>query len=136
MKEDAPLPDRVPRKRREIEQALSLHIAMWLDGDTLTPSERRRLEDEKARRKALQPDNRIGVLVGEEGMTPEQFETFKDLLGRAQPTEIHPPGVHSRVHGYCKSVAPVTPHFETLGATAVIKAADRIIATPRSIEPS
>lgn len=87
-KEDTPLPAEVPRKRRQLEGALDLHLAQWLAGDTLTPSERRRLEEEKARRKTAIPTRLVVRLVPKEGMTPEQKRAVYVAVGEEQATTI------------------------------------------------
>lgn len=96
------LPDRVPAKRRQVEQLLDAHIAKWLASDMITPSQRRRLEAEKARRKALSPERPVGLLVGREGVTPIQAGVVLEQLAAAQPTEIHHPGVAGSLHKACK----------------------------------
>lgn len=105
-----PLPDRVPAKRRQLQHGtLDVHIAMWLTGDTITPSERRRLEEEKARRRALVPDMPVGLLVGREGVTKAQVAAIVAALAAAQPTEIHHPGVAGPLHSACRRLdVPVT----------------------------
>lgn len=110
-KNDIPdLPDRVPAKRRQVEQLLDVHIAKWLASDAITPSQRRRLEAEKARRKALSPERPVGLLVGREGVTPIQTGIVLEQLAAAQPTEIHHPGVAGSLHSACKKLGvPVTP---------------------------
>lgn len=105
MKDDAPLPGSVPRKRRQIEGLLDRHIAIWLAGNDITPSDRRKLEEEKARRRATVPDRPIGVIVGESGATPEQLAALPTVLAGA--TVIHHPGVASKIHNVCREVAPV-----------------------------
>lgn len=109
-KDDVQLPDHVPHKRKQVEQILDVHIAMWLASDDITPSERKRLEAEKARRKALVPDRPVGLLVGREGVTPpQQTEVLLELV-HARPTEIHHPGVAAALHGACKRMGvPVHP---------------------------
>lgn len=72
-KEDVPpLPDEVPRKRKQIEKLLDVHIAMWLAKDDLSPGDRKRLQEEKDRRKKRNPDYHIGFFGSRTGMTPEQ----------------------------------------------------------------
>lgn len=74
------LPQEVPKKRRQVETALDIHIAMWLSSDDLTSSERKRLEREKQRRKSLTPEKTVGILVGQEGITPAQEKKLFDIV--------------------------------------------------------
>jgi hypothetical protein len=127
------LPAQIPKKRKQIQELLSIHIAMWLDSDIPTPSERRKLEEEKRRRKNKAPDKVVGLLVGDYGMTPLQLETLKQLLAESGATEIRHSGVSSRIHTACKEIAPVVYHDQTkeLDPYEVIKTSDMIIATPK-----
>lgn len=145
MKEDIPpLPDRVPRKRRQVEGLLDVHIAMWLAGDLAT-SDRKRLEAEKARRKALVPEHAVGLLVGDEGVTPQQHEKILELMAGA--TTIHHPGVQAALHSACKRTGvPVyvhrvrPPNWEVSWAEAgmreVVKECNLVIAAPKEHTPS
>ena len=154
MKADVPpLPDRVPAKRRQVEQLLDVHIAMWLASDTITPSQRRRLEDEKARRKALVPDNPVGLLVSREGVSPPQMERIVEILRSAQPTAIVHSGVGQALHAACKRISTVEPTrnlrgwqmtmpaFQAHGADAdhmkeVVRRSNLVIAAPKNYTPS
>jgi hypothetical protein len=72
-KEDVPPLGPVPKKRRQLEGALDVHVAMWLDSDGLTPSERRRVQEEKDRRRRARRDGpavTLGFSGTREGMTP------------------------------------------------------------------
>lgn len=135
MKTDLPpLPDKVPAKRRQIEALPDLHIAMWLAGDTITPSQRRRLEEEKRRRKmATHSRVVVGVLTSiSAGVTPEQLRALHETLQALRPSEIVHPGVSSRVHTTCRDEAPTTPlrGDGMLGHRLVVRAADQAIALP------
>jgi hypothetical protein len=81
-KEDVPpLPLRPPKKRRQMESALDIHLAMWASSDNLTPSDKRRVEEERERRKrAKRTTERIGIILAKEGMTPEQYAKLADTL--------------------------------------------------------
>lgn len=86
MKQDVNIPARPPRKRRQLEAALDVWIAVWLDGE-LSPSERRRVEGEKQRRKEeRQRDEpiRLVVLGAVEGFTPEQRRLLRDKKAEAE----------------------------------------------------
>lgn len=129
MKDDAPLPGTVPKKRRAMQLLLDRHIALWLANDTITPSERRRLAAEKDRRKAMAPsDHEVGVVIDEAGITPEQLAALATLLPSQQPAHVHHRGVPSRVHEACKRVAPVCVHRDN---TEVVKASDVVLAFPK-----
>ena len=58
-KDDAPTPVEVPHKRRQLEQALDRWLNEWLAMD-LTPSERRRITEEQARRATAHPRLAVG----------------------------------------------------------------------------
>lgn len=140
MKDDVPpLPDKVPAKRRQIEAALDVHIAVWLAGE-LTPSERRRLEAEKARRKALVPDRPVGLLVGREGVTKVQQMMVLTAISAADPTEIHHPGVAGPLHSACKRFAPVEVHRDVRSdedaMKEVVRSSQFVIAAPKDHTPS
>lgn len=136
MKEDVQeLPAVVPRKRRQVEQALDLHIAIWLDSE-ITPSERRRLLAEKQRRKNLTPDVVVGLVVADEGVTPIQLASLREELGRLEPTKIVHPGVaSSKVHGACKAQGvPVEVYHDgdpISRAKEVVRAAEVLVAAPK-----
>lgn len=141
MKTDVPeLPDRVPAKRRQVEQLLDVHIAMWLAGDTITPSQRRRLEQEKARRRALAPERPVGLLIGREGVTPAQHETVVGLIAKAAPTQIHHPGVAGPLHTACKRIGPVEVHRDVRSDVNamknVVRRSQLVIAAPKDHMPS
>lgn len=76
-KDDAPAPEtsQIPRKRRALEGVPDLWLAQWL-ARTLKPGERRRLEAEKERRKALRKRESFAVTTvqGVEGWTPRQAD--------------------------------------------------------------
>lgn len=142
MKDDVPpLPDRVPAKRRQVENILDLHIAMWLASDKLTPSERRRLEGEKARRKALAPERPVGLLVGREGVTPTQQAVVLDRLAASGATAIHHPGVAAPLHSACRRVAPVEVHRDVRSDHAALRvvvkqATHLVIGAPKENRPA
>jgi hypothetical protein len=131
MKEDAPVPDAIPRKRTALKAVPDLWIAVWLGRDDIAPSDRKRLEALKAERRSAVPDRPVGIVVGEEGMTPPQLATFKDVIVKSGATEIHHPGVASSVHGMCKSLGvPVEVHYGG-GNAEVVRASRFVIAAPK-----
>lgn len=100
MKDDAPTPNAVPRKRRDMHDALDRWIAEWLARSNLTVAERERLEAEKARRKLTRgrrPDVVLGVLVDREGMTPAQNKALKDYVAETGATRELSSGDHKAV---------------------------------------
>jgi hypothetical protein len=88
MKTDAPLPARVPTKRSQIGRLADLHIAIWLDGDTITEAERALLQREKDRRKNMRRLTSVGVVVPLEGMTPAQRRVFREWKEALAPCEV------------------------------------------------
>jgi hypothetical protein len=109
---DALLP--VPKKRRQLEAALDAQLAIWLAEGTLTPSERRRVGDEKARRRQTE----VGVIVGftgtRAGMTPQQKNHIKELLSTENVVEAHHGdciGADEQFHSLCRGLGiPVVLH--------------------------
>jgi hypothetical protein len=97
-----PLPAKVPTKRRLIEKLLDVHIAMWLAGNELTELERERLEFEKQLRRAKDKIKRVGLIVGIEGVTPNQLSALGFLLMKEKPTHIVHHRVPSRLHELCR----------------------------------
>lgn len=141
MKHDVgPLPARVPAKKRQVEQLADLHIAQWLDGDGLTPSERRKLEEEKARRRALVPDRVLGVLVGEEGLTPVQFGVLAMAVKRSGATAIMAPRVARLLYSTCGQVAPTQTVFAKTYDEAmkeIVRQSHFVVAGPKErFEPA
>lgn len=135
-KRDVELPAKVPSKRRHVEKLLDVHIATWLSSDTITDDEHRRLSDERERRRRLAPDYVVGVLVGEEGVTPSQLQALHEQLLAAAPTEIHHPRTRGRVHGLCRSFAvPVVVHRPD-DLREVVRHCQLVIAAPKEpVEP-
>lgn len=116
-KDDIEIPSEIPRKRRQLEAALDSWVAFWLSGEP-TPSQRRRLEEERERRKRLRraQSRVVAVIVGPEGQTPEQKAAITEALTAAQDTVLRPPIV---------------------AAKSAIRSSDLVIAAPReSAAPS
>jgi len=95
MRDDVEIPERPPRKRRHMEQALDLWLATWLAREDLTPSERRRCEAEREARKQRQgrAKVRVGFSGTRAGMTPQQRKRIRELIERGDISEAH--------HGDC-----------------------------------
>jgi cellobiose-specific phosphotransferase system component IIB len=140
-KQDVPdLPVKVPSKRRQVESLLDVHIAQWLASDDLIPSERKRLEVEKERRKQERRRSgyTLGLIVDEEGVTPEQLDVLRARVQEEGVLRIVHPGVpSSKLHGACKHS---TADLEVLHfprdwyerAREVVKQADVLLLGPKS----
>lgn len=121
------LPKEVPKKRKELqERTLDLHIAMWLASDSITPSERRRLEEEKARRKQLTPKNRLGILTDRAGVTPIQVEKIKELLPSEKDLEV------VRASRTLPLGLKDTRYWITEESKSIVKEVDQVIACPQN----
>lgn len=98
---EAPL--EVPKKRRVLEQMPDLWLAQWLARDTLTPSERRRIAEQRQTRKDRKgkEEVKLGIVAAAEGATPEQKNMLREMIEGYAPTEIHryqlPRYIHSRM---------------------------------------
>lgn len=88
MKEDAPTPLAIPHKRRQLEAALDRWIVEWLTRDGLAPSVRRRLVEERARRRIAGHQARLGLLVDPAGMTPAQKLALAEYRADVDPAEV------------------------------------------------
>lgn len=84
-----PLPKTIPRKRRQIERLLDVHIAMWLAQHDLPPGDRKRLEEEKADRRRKNPEVRISFWGSRTGMTPQQKEAVQGYILEFRPKSVH-----------------------------------------------
>jgi hypothetical protein len=102
MKEDVgPPPERPPHKRRQLEQVHDQWLAVWLAGETLTPSERRRVQAEKDRRKKSLPRVIVGITATREGMTPPQRRWIQTFLEEHCTEELIEAGMVEGHHGDC-----------------------------------
>jgi hypothetical protein len=137
MKDETPsLPDKVPAKRRQLEAALDVHIAMWLAGDSITPSERRRLEGEKKRRRVIKGP-RVGLLVGPEGCTPDQFDVIAKMICEAGASEFAYIRLPHALHQMCRKTGARVAHWpDVKNDTDIIKSSDVLFAAPRSYRHS
>lgn len=147
-KEDVPLPAFVPRKRRAVEAILPVHLATWLASDGLTSSERRVLEAERARRRALEPKPLVvGVIASSVGQTPAQIAALREALEASGATALRHAFTPGKVHAACKATGlPVvvvgdypTADRQTVGdrERQVVQASDLVVALPheRSVMP-
>lgn len=129
------LPVGPPRKRRALERAPDIWLARWLADESLVPADRRRVEQEKARRKTVTPDRVVGVVVGAEGVTPEQATAIQRALSASGATEIHHPWLPGRVHGMCRALGVPVRIADT--PREAVRTADLVIAAPKeSREPT
>jgi hypothetical protein len=134
-----PLPLHPPKKRKQMYEALDIHLAMWAHNATLAPSEKRRVNEERQRRKRLRRSEKVGLLVGKEGITPEQFVRMAEVLNgeKGAMNEIWHAPVSGAVHSLCKSygvdvevVRP--PRMEQADIWKIIvKNSTKVIAFPR-----
>jgi hypothetical protein len=111
-KEDVgPAPDRIPQKRRQIEDAPALWLRQWLVKPDITYREKQRLSKEIERRKKEVRPLRVGILVGDEGVTPQQLRSMDTYLQKSGATAIHHSYVASKVHTAAKRLdVPVVVH--------------------------
>jgi hypothetical protein len=122
-----------------MHEALDIHLAMWAHSETLPKSEKKRVEEERKRRKQERRAERVGLLVGNEGITPEQFVRMAELLNgeRAAMTEIWHAPVSGPVHSLCKSYGVDVEVVKTPRVTdaererIVIKNSTKVFAFPR-----
>jgi hypothetical protein len=88
-KTDAPpLPDTFPKKRRQIEEALDIHLRLWVEMEGLPPGQRRKAQEEIERRRRLRPDVKLAIIAGPEGVTPEQVRVSAGIFKRIEPTHV------------------------------------------------
>lgn len=139
MKDDVEIPPEPPRKRRQLEdpgQTLDKWLAVWASDESLPPSARKRAQAERDRRKALVPDVRVGVIVGEEGMTPAQRERVLEILVSVGATELLYDG--DRLSHFRRLLLPL----DDLGVPAVLQQGDQelvrnsstLVAAPKEAE--
>lgn len=132
------MPATIPRKRRQVESMPDVWIATWLADDALPRGDRLRLQAEKDRRKRERSTTtrRVGILMTDEGMTPEQMSAVIEAVLTSGATEVHHGGVPRRLHNICREVG-VVHHNDTGWRNSddrnreVIKAVDAIIAAPK-----
>lgn len=133
MKDDAPAPPRVPRKRRQIEKVPALWLAQWLARHDLPARDVAMVQAEKDRRKKLSPDRVVGFFDEPRGMTPAQRDTLKELLAEIKPTKVTHQGGYrgavSKFHGIC--LAMKIPIEQPVDEREICKIADVVIATPK-----
>jgi hypothetical protein len=132
VKEDVEMPLVVPQKRKQLEAALPQWLAVWATDESQPPSARKRAQAERDRRKALVPDVRVGVIVGEEGMTPVQREVVAGVMASA--TELHwPAGAVKHLRRALAGLddIPGHPHEDV---REVVRQATAVVAAPKEPE--
>lgn len=112
------VPPTPPAKRRALQAAPDLWLAVWANSDALTPSQLRRVQEEREHRKTQSvPQTRVAIVKGEEGMTPDQ----RRAILSAAPTGALVR--HLTVSG---------PRADT-GRRTAITAATLVLAAPREM---
>jgi hypothetical protein len=133
MRDDAPTPADVPKKRRQLHDALDRWLAEWAARDDLTPSERRRVEEERARRKAERKrgaDPVLGLLVGQEGMTPQQRAYVIGYVVTGNIRRVCMAGASPTAIGRAMGVAGIAAS----DLKDVVRHSDLIVAAPRAAD--
>lgn len=132
-KDDIEIPPAPPRKRRQLEDPNTLDkwLAIWATDDELPPSQRKRAQEERDRRKRLVPDVKVGILVGEEGMTPAQAAIVAEAVAPA--TELHAHGMYA-AHLRKPLSGVTTPCVQHGDYREVIRYSTSLVATPKEPE--
>lgn len=132
-------PARPPKKRRQLEDPNTLDrwLAVWANDESLTPSERRRVQVERERRKRAKPTKALGVLVADGGASPEQVAGLRESVELALPTEVHHVFCAGKVHSTCKATgANVVVLRGESGSCEreIVQAADEVIGIVSSMQ--
>lgn len=139
-KDDIEVPPRPPAKRRQLEAALPQWLATWANDESLTPSERRRVQAERDRRKKMKVRSElvVGLVLAEEGVTPAQLDALRDTVRSTQAAQVVHTRIPRKVHGKLAQVCreqdvPLVLRAGDglLGAREVVRESDIIIAAPR-----
>lgn len=134
MKEDAPAPAHPPTKRRALERAPDLWLAVWASDESLPEADRKRVQAIRDARKVATPDRILGLILDKEGATPQQLLTIKEILPARRPTAIHHVWCAARIHSACEALkVPVTVHARN-GFRDVVLATSILVALPRGQE--
>lgn len=137
MREDA-LPDGpgpVPKKRRQLERALDVQLALWLDGP-LSARDRERVEAERERRKRGRRtvDLAVALVVGQEGATPAQREAIVAALRDLGATEVHHSGSKA-AHLSALAVGARSVRHHAEGDKPLVRASAALVAAPKDQRP-
>jgi hypothetical protein len=123
----------VPRKRRQLEAMLDRQLAVWLAREDLPAGDRRRVESEKMRRRHLQQDVHVGLLVESAGLTPIQREAVTASVAILPVTSYHwCHGDHDRLRKLSWTRATTYQSHET--HREVVRHATVVIAAPKEAE--
>jgi hypothetical protein len=144
MKDDVEIPAKVPPTKRKVLESPSLTLDKWLavwaaDPDQ-PPSARKRAQDERDRRKALMPDVRVGVILGEEGMTPAQRVAVRDFVLAQSPTELHvQKGSYTHLRRLLfelsdQELVPIPPPSVQPDPSTIVRASTTLVAVPKDNE--
>jgi hypothetical protein len=133
MKDDLPPPGPVPKKRRALEQAPDVYLAVWLADPKLTPGERKRVSQERESRRKRHQRVVLGLLVGPEGVTPKQLAILYDTLSKSPPSEIHHCGVASNVHTICRRFADRVVRHDAGTQHDMLRHVTRVVGLPKEM---
>lgn len=137
-----PCPERPPKKRKALNDAPDIWLRTWLERSNLTPSERKKVQEVVDHRRAERKREtvRLGVLVGHEGMTPQQVLALENVfsISGMELGSIHLTWVPSKIYQMCvrRGVSVVVHEGRTWTAQAseVVKNSDLIIAAPKETQ--
>lgn len=161
MKEDlGPPPPHPPHKRRQLEQSPAIWLAIWADNKdgVLTPSELRRVKEERERRKNLVVEEVLGFTGTRAGVTPQQKSTVRALIETVKPVEVHHgdcvgadewfhklcfslhipiighPPEDARQRAWCRGFARVEPSKPFLVRNKdIVRVSTRMVGTPKEM---
>lgn len=133
-KEDvADLPAVPPRKRRALQGVPDLWLALWASDEGLSRGDRSRAQSERERRRRLKPEKIVGLVIEQEGVTPQQLEGIKVSLMKSGASGLTYPRVPAPVHSACRALnLPITV---AENRREVIRASHLVIAAPRTVNP-
>lgn len=131
--DDVEIPAVPPRKRRQLEATPAKWLAVWAADESLPPSQRRRAQDERDRRKrnAGTSFEIVGVLVGAEGATPEQVDYVRARVPAAKRVKAPRPlklGLKPNTFVLCGEPWAGTTLQERL--KYIVRTSSAVIATP------
>jgi hypothetical protein len=130
------LPVRLPKKRRAVERLPDVWLARWADGEgDLSREDRERAVAERLRRKEASRvvERHVGLVVPEEGVTPEQADAVVSAVRGSGATTLHHGGVPRKLHVRLREVVPIEHHkdgwrYGEKNNQAVVRGSDAVIA--------